>query len=103
MAKIGNALKQLQEALPAIPMGSELHTAILETVKKLGKATQSEKPDPSMQLQELVRSLREAASGGPAAALSRLAPPAAGSPQAGGPALPPPSPPPSAALDRLAA
>ena len=99
MAKIGNALKELQEALPAIPMGSELHTAVLDTVKKLTQVVQNDKPDPAMQLQELVRSAREGASGGPQAALARMVPPGAG-PNAP-PAVPPPPATPEA--DQLAA
>ena len=87
-ALVGNALKALQEALPAIPMGSELHTTILDVVKKLITVAKSEQPDPHAQLQELIRNARESSAGGPQAALSRMAPPPSGGP----PALPAPPP-----------
>jgi hypothetical protein len=101
MAKIGNALKELQEALPAIPMGSELHTAVMDVVKKLIGVAKNDKPDASIQLQELVKSLREASSGGPQAALARMIPPGAGpnAPPATATPIPPKPPgPPDAAM-----
>lgn len=93
-AKIANALKELQDALPQIPMGSELHTTILDTVKKLSKVTQEAKPDPSMQLQELIRAARERSQGGPLAAAERMFPPGGGGAP---PAMPVPPPPAAAA------
>jgi hypothetical protein len=73
-AKISNAIKELTAALPMIPMGSELHTAIFKVIPQLTKAIEGGKPDQAMQLQELIKSTREAASGGPMAALGRIAP-----------------------------
>ena len=83
-AKITNALKEIQEAMTAVPMGSELHTELLTTIQKLSKAVQNQKADPQMQLQELVKSIREHAQGNPMATLNRAMPP--NQP----PAMPPP-------------
>jgi hypothetical protein len=37
MAKVKTALGMLQEALPSLPMGSDLHTAVIEAISKVTK------------------------------------------------------------------
>ena len=84
MEKLKLSLKGLQEALPALPMGSGVHTAVLKALTEIGKAVEKEggaKGDPGAMIQQLVEMARNAKQAGA---------PAPQMPGAG--AAPPPSP-----------
>jgi len=84
MEKLKLGLKTLQEALPALPMGSAIHTACLKALTEIGKAVEKEggaKGDPGAMIQQLVEMARNAKQAGA---------PAPQMPGAG--AAPPPSP-----------
>lgn len=91
MLKVRQAIKMLEDALPAIPMGSPLHDKMLSAVKGLLDAMPDE--DPSMagpqqtNLLELLKATQQNApmamlarlgGGGPPGAPAGMAPPAAG-------------------------
>jgi len=92
LAKIKTALMLLQEALPAIPLGSDAHSDILKTVAMLAKhvpdAGQGGDQQQITQLQQLIQKLAQQQ---PNAALARIAQPAANAQ----PALPQPASPPA--------
>ena len=102
MQKVTTALNMLQEALPALPMGTPLHTSILRSVKELGTHLGSAQQDEAQQIQQLVQMIRQAKQAQATQALSRIGPagPMAGAPPGappgmappGAPMLPPPSP-----------
>jgi hypothetical protein len=88
--KVG--LEALQKALPQIPMGSELHTAVLKAVEtissKLEKAGAAN--DPGAMIQQLMEMARNAKSNpNAAAALPQGAPPPGGPPPMQAPMMPP--------------
>lgn len=55
MALVHTAIDALQRALPGLPMGSELHTAVLRTVTELSRRTNNEQGDKGSQLQALAQ------------------------------------------------
>ena len=82
-------LKILQEALPALPMGSAIHTATLKALTDIGKAVEKEgcgRGDPSAMIQQLVELARSARQAGgsvpqmPGAGGAPAAPPPGGAP-----------------------
>lgn len=82
MAGVEAALKMLQQALPGLPMGSDLHKAVLKSVADIAKSMEPGQADPAAQMQQLIAAAR-AAQGAPP-------PPQAGAmqsmfPSAGGP------------------
>jgi len=84
MDKLKLSLKGLQEALPALPMGSAVHTAVLKALTEIGKAVEKEggaQTNPGAMIQQLVEMARSAKQSGA---------PAPQMPGAGG-APPPPS------------
>jgi hypothetical protein len=90
VAAVKAALEFLQKALPQIPMGSKLHTAVLKAVEQIGKELTAEGGgnDKSAMVQQLMELMRNAKTNPNAqAALPQGAPP----PQA--PAMPAPMPP----------
>jgi hypothetical protein len=86
-------LKALQEALPSLPMGSSIHTAVLKALTDIGKAVEKEgggKGDPGAMIQQLVEMARNAKqSGAPAPQM----PGAGGAPPPPGMGAGPPMPP----------
>ena len=60
MGLIQTALKALQEALPSIPMGTELHTATIDAVKKIGAHMAEMHASPQMQMQNLLAMVQRA-------------------------------------------
>ena len=65
--KLKLGLKALQEALPALPMGSSIHTAVLKALTDIGKAVEKEgggKGDPGAMIQQLVEMARNAKQAG---------------------------------------
>ncbi len=92
MAKVKTALTLLQEALPAIPLGSEAHTDILKTVSTLAKHVPEQGTGDQQQIGQLMAVIQKLVQQKPNAALAGMAPPPNASP-----ALPPsPMPPPGA-------
>jgi hypothetical protein len=92
--KLKLSLTGLQEALPALPMGSPLHTAVLKALTDIGKAMEKEggsQGDPGAAIQQIIemaRNAKQAAGGAPPM------PPGAGGappppPGGGAPPMPP--------------
>ncbi len=80
MLDVQNAIKMLEKSLPMIPLGSPLHTDILNVTKTLSKHIT---PSPggggsALELQSLVQMAKQAAQAQPMSALSRLFPSAGG-------------------------
>lgn len=71
-AKVKNAITQLQEALPDLPMGSELHDAVLTAAKSLSGKLSSIDVSPATQMQAKIEDVRRSQQEGPMAALQRL-------------------------------
>jgi hypothetical protein len=94
MEKLKLSLTGLQEALPALPMGSSIHTAVLKALTDIGKAMEKEggsQGDPGAAIQQLLEMARNAKQAGGAPPM----PPGAGGapppPQMGAaPPMPPP-------------
>lgn len=94
MNDVRNAVTMLEKALPAIPMGSPLHTEILSVTTKLAKHLTPGDGQPGLELQSLLQMARQASQSQPMAALSRLMPqpgqpPAMGAPPGPGGEAPP--------------
>lgn len=93
MAKLEVGLKALQDALGGLPMGSPIHTAVLEALTKIGKHMPQGggAQDPQAMIQQLAMLAREAkAAPQQQAALAGLMGPGAGAPPMGGGPVPPP-------------
>jgi hypothetical protein len=73
---VHTAIDALQRALPGLPMGSELHTAVLRTVTELSRRTSNEGGDKGSQLQALSQMGRGLQQQPQQAALQRMQPPA---------------------------
>lgn len=71
MSSIRNALVDLQKALPGIPMGSQLHAAILKAVESISKHIDSTDtaPNKGVDIQQLAMRAREMSQASPQAAL----------------------------------
>lgn len=82
---IRNAVEALQKALPNLPMGSPLHSDILQVTNKLSKHLRPEEASSGLQIQSLLQTAREKAKGAPMQALQRLYP---GQSPAAAPAMP---------------
>jgi len=96
MGDLKMALEMLQKALPGVPMGTELHEAVLKAVtnigKHMGEMAQSQQ-EKGKALLEMLMKLKQQ---GPNQALAGMAAPPPGAPPPGGPpagmAPPPPAP-----------
>lgn len=86
--KIKNALNLLQEALPMIPLGSDIHTGVLKATTDLSRHMKDAEPSPASEMQSLMQTARQSAQTQPMQALARMFPPGG----QGGPALPSPAP-----------
>lgn len=86
MSKVKLGLEALQAALPMIPMGSELHTDLMQAVSKISKhlGDKGGEGGGGAQIQQLLEMLRNAKMQG--------APPQAGMMPPGGGGAPPPPP-----------
>ena len=82
MIDVKNALSMLQKSLPMIPMGSPVHSDILNAVKTLSKHVGQDGGNQGLELQSLMQLIKSQTQQAPLAALSRLYP-------GGGPNLPP--------------
>jgi len=86
-SKVKSAVTLLQEALPAIPMGSDVHNDVLKAVGMLAKHAENQPATDQSQITQLMALIQRLATQQPNAALQRMAQPA--SPNSP-PALPPP-------------
>jgi hypothetical protein len=82
LGDIQTALQALQKALPSIPMGTEMHTAVIDAIKKIGTHMTEMQNSPQMQIQNLLAMIAKAKQGQPNAGLAGMA--------GGGGAPPPP-------------
>lgn len=88
LEKVKIAVKALQDALPSIPMGSSLHTKVLNAAKDLSKelgAGSEQGGGPP--IQALLQMIQQAKANQPNAALARMGGPPPGG---GAPAMPMP-------------
>lgn len=74
MNKVQSALKMLEQALPEIPMGSDLHHEILKITTQLSKKLQPGTGSDGLQMQEMLQFLRNQAQSAPMRALARMGP-----------------------------
>lgn len=74
LVEIRNAANMLQKALPMIPMGSPLHSDLLEISKKLSKHLSQNDESPGLQIQALMQMLKSQSQQAPLAGLSKLIP-----------------------------
>lgn len=89
MMKIKNAAMLINEALPAVPMGSEFHGELLKLATSLNKILQKVPEQPGAQAVGLVQGARQLSQMTPAqAALQQMFP--SPPPQGGAPAAGPP-------------
>jgi len=89
LVKVKNACKLLEEALPLVPMGDELHTDILNTLKQLSKPMKKGGNDnQQVEISSMLQSAKNNAQSAPMAAMARMFPGQAGAGQA--PAMPQP-------------
>ena len=71
MTKIKNAVQLLQEALPMIPMGDELHTEVLKTAIGLSKHLKKGEETPQLDIASLLNTIKQKASSAPQMAMAR--------------------------------
>lgn len=71
MTKVKNAMNLLQEALPMIPMGNDLHAEVLGAVTKLSKHMKKGDESPQLDIASLLNSIKQKAQSAPQAALTR--------------------------------
>ena len=83
------ALEALQKALPSIPMGTELHGAVLKAVTDISKHMTEMQDSPQMKMQNLLQMIQKMRASQPNAALAGLSG-GGGAPPPGGSAPPPP-------------
>lgn len=93
MSKISSGVKMIQEALPLIPMSSELHTKILGAIKTLVEAMNKEGEQPStpkLDISSIIQMIKQHQQSAPQNAAARMLP-AQGptqSPATGAPSIP---------------
>jgi hypothetical protein len=86
---VHTALEALQKSLVGLPMGSELHTAVLKAVTDISKRMNNESGDHSAQVQALAAMGRDAQTNPQAAAMQKMFPQPGAQPQP--PAMPGPT------------
>jgi hypothetical protein len=84
------AVEQLQKALPTVPMGTELHGAVMDAIKKISTHMTEVQNSPQMKMQQLLQMVQRAKAAQPNQALAGLA---GGAPPGGAPSGQPPAPP----------
>ena len=92
MGDVKIALEALQKALPSIPMGTELHKAVLDAVAKIGKHMSEAGDSPQMKMQALMQMIQKMKAGQPNQALGAMA--GGGGQPPAPPAMMSPAPPP---------
>jgi hypothetical protein len=94
MPKVHNAVQMLQDALPAVPMGTELHTAILKAIESISKHMSQNDQSQGLDMQSMIQMMKNASQQAPMQALARMYPSGGGAgpamPGAGGPPGAPP-------------
>jgi hypothetical protein len=80
-------LEAMQKALPGLPMGSELHTAVLKSIAEISKHIEKSEGDSSSIVQQLAQMAKSAQQQPQQAAMMRAFPPS--QPGAGAPPPPP--------------
>ena len=96
MSKIKLGLEQLQAGLPDIPMGTEMHDAVMKAISTIGKHMTEMQDSPQMKMQNLLAMIQKARQQQPNAALAGMAGGAPHPPGAPPPAMMPPPPMPGA-------
>ena len=81
LAQVKLGVDALQKALVGLPMGSELHTAILKAVTDITRRMSSGDNDHAAQMQALMAMHRDTQQNPQADAMQRLFPQAGGQPQ----------------------
>ena len=97
LGDIKSALDALQKALPSIPMGTELHSAVLKSISDIGKHMTEAQNNPQMQVQNLLKLIAAKRAAAPQAGVQGAVG-GGGSPPPTPPALTPPPTPPGAAM-----
>lgn len=82
MSDVRNAVKMLETALPNVPMGTPLHTEILNTTKALLKHLQPGDASPGLDLMSLLQMARNNSQAQPMQTLARAFPNAQNAPPA---------------------
>lgn len=77
IARVRSALQLLEEALPMIPSGHEMHVKVLQQAKDLAKALQDVGADPAIQIQSMLQAIRSQVRSAPTQAMARIFPPGA--------------------------
>ena len=90
MVDIRNAVQALQKALPGIPLGTELHAAVLKAVTDITKRLDpsDRETNKGVDIQGLLQQAKQQQQGSPLASMLKAAEPGGGGGAA--PALPPP-------------
>lgn len=78
ISQVKTGLEMLQKALPGLPMGSEIHGAILKAVTDISKHMDQGADDNSGMVQQLAAAARNAQSNPNQAAMGRMFPPPGG-------------------------
>jgi hypothetical protein len=82
MSKITAAIKMLEEALPLVPMGNELHTEILKSAQSLSKHMKQGEESPALTSASIQNMLKSNAQSAPMNAMARMFQPGQGQPPA---------------------
>jgi hypothetical protein len=82
MTKVTAAIKMLEEALPMVPMGNDLHTEILNSAKALSKHLKEGEGSPALMSSSVQNMLKNNSQAAPMAALARMFQPGQGQPPA---------------------
>lgn len=80
MNDLQNALKMIEKALPALPMGSPMHGEVLKIASQLSKHLQAGEGSHGLQMQSLLQMARQQAQSAPMQALARMQQPAGAPP-----------------------
>jgi len=94
MAGVNAGLEALQKALPQLPMGSEIHTAVLKAIENISKHIEKAggAKDPGAMIQQLLELARAAKTNPNAAAALPPGGPGGAPPPGGPPPMAPPMP-----------
>lgn len=87
MEMIKNAINMLQQALPLLPMGGELHDSAVNSVKMLSKHVESTQENQGLQMSGLVELIKNMSANAPMQQMAAAFPDASGQPPAGAPAM----------------
>lgn len=96
MSKISNGLKMLQEALPLIPMGNEVHAELLKSISGLAKVMNKEGESPTtskLDISSILQMIKQHTQSAPQSAMARMLPAQGANqpPATGAPAMPTPA------------